>query len=163
MTEERARIVGDVRRHWMSSGLLCATVVGPVLQINGYVCVPEGHPWHRVDYSEPLCPTDCPDSMRGEDYCTWEHSLEGKVEVHGGVTFSGDDLSDGLLPSEGGWWFGFDTCHSGDFAPGLPYNSPDDVLRDDAYVEMHTDLMALQLAAVTERFPTAPLLTHSEV
>lgn len=152
----------EIRRNWMSSGLLCATVRGPLGNINGYVCVPPGHPWHGVAYNERLCGDDCPErsSLGGDDTYCWDHVPDGLIDVHGGLTFSGDGVD--WLPSEGGWWFGFDTAHSGDLVPGLTLRFGDEVERDDAYVEMHCDLLALQLGAVTERLPSAPLLTHED-
>lgn len=55
----------------------------------GYVGVPEGHPWHGMEY----------DDLRD-------------VDVHGGLTWSenyirGDEEA-------GWWWVGFDTSHVGD-------------------------------------------------
>ena len=154
----------NVRRHWMFSGLLCATLTGPVGQINGYVCVPPGHPWHGTHYSDKLCPAGCPDEDRysddPEDAHCWRHTPEGLIEVHGGLTFSGDGAE--MLPSEGGWWFGFDTAHVGDFCPGLRYNSPDAVQRDDDYVEMNCELLALQLAAVTDPNGALPRIMDRE-
>lgn len=53
----------------------------------GYVAVPKDHPFY------------------GKEYC----DIEDKIEVHGGLTFSGKlkDLED--------LWFGWDYAHYGDF------------------------------------------------
>lgn len=58
----------------------------------GYVRVPYGHPCFPVDY----------------------HDAFDRVQVHGGLTFSGawnDDAMD--------WWLGFDCAHHFDYAPAL--------------------------------------------
>jgi len=54
--------------------------------ICGYVEIPENHPWYKVDYDE----------------------LEDKVDVHCGLTYSGD------LKREDKWYLGFDCWHDGD-------------------------------------------------
>lgn len=57
--------------------------------LNGYVVIPEGHPWYGLTFSDP----------------TLTH-----VQVHGGVTLAekGEDKN---------WYVGFDTNHSMDGAP----------------------------------------------
>lgn len=52
----------------------------------GYALIPENHPWSGVSY----------------------HDIFGEVDVHGGLTYSGD------LFEDGGWWIGFDTNHYND-------------------------------------------------
>jgi hypothetical protein len=63
---------------------------------NGYVGVPEGHPWFKVDYSV----------------------LDSSVHIHGGLTYGKDRLpvnEEGKEPEiDGLWWVGFDTCHLND-------------------------------------------------
>jgi len=66
----------------------------------GYVRLPEGHPWADKGYSSPLC---------GHDGC-YEHTPEGLISVHGGITFSG--VPHGATE---GNWFGFDCAHAGDY------------------------------------------------
>ncbi len=66
---------------------------------NGYVAVPKSHPWYGKKYSE----------------------VENLVDVHGGLTFSGQlregmeliIFTDDKLPDEY-WAFGFDTMHAYD-------------------------------------------------
>src|SRR5687768_15255790 len=53
--------------------------------INGYVHIPEGHPWHGVDY------------------------FEVPVEVHGGLTFGPRPEDEDRMDTLG--WVGFDTNH----------------------------------------------------
>ena len=96
----------------------------------GYVCVPEGHPWHEKDYSTALC---------GHDGC-YNHTLGRCIEVHGGVTYAGD-------LGGGGWWLGFDCGHGGDLVPGLR-RFHGEVYRDEKYVTEQCEKMARQLADV---------------
>lgn len=112
---------------WEAFGLSCIVLNGPG-SINGYVQVPEGHPFHGVLYSE--CPRDCDD-----EWC--DHRPDSVIEVHGGITFSnlGKD----------GWWFGFDTNHCGDYNAGSLYQSGGRVWSIDA-VASETESMAEQLS-----------------
>ncbi len=123
--------------------LVCAIHPGPMGALNGYVAVPETHPWHGVGYSEHL-PIECAEEADPEGYC-YEHSPESLIDVHGGITYAGPA---GFLKTEAGWWFGFDTAHAGDAVPGLRA-FPGDVLRDANYVREECVSMARQLAAVT--------------
>ena len=62
----------------------------------GYVSVPKNHPFYGKRYLE----------------------IEDKIEVHGGLTFSGK------LHSLDGLWFGWDYAHGGDFT--FPYTMTGD-------------------------------------
>lgn len=53
----------------------------------GYVSIPKNHPFYGKNY--------------------WD--IEDKIEVHGGLTFSGK------LPGLDGLWFGWDYMHAGDY------------------------------------------------
>lgn len=59
---------------------------------NGYVGLPQGHPYYGKDYSSIEC------------------------EVHGGLTFAGPGEALRALPLAipDYWWIGFDTSHYGD-------------------------------------------------
>lgn len=63
---------------------------------NGYVCVPKESKLYGVDYTE----------------------LEGKIDIHGGLTYSGpfnNFLNSHTTILRGDYWvFGFDTFHFGD-------------------------------------------------
>lgn len=83
-------------RKWHIGTLACFVRSGR-MSINGYVAVPESHPWYKVHFTE--CPIKC-----GEDWCG--HSPETLIEVHGGLTYSGLSVE--------GWVFGFDTAHAWD-------------------------------------------------
>ena len=56
-------------------------------QLNGYVRIPENHPFYNKGYDDI------------------------KIECHGGLTFSGE------LEGETGFYIGFDTAHYLDFMP----------------------------------------------
>jgi hypothetical protein len=107
----------------------------------GYVGIQEGHPWFGQSYDEASIDVSC----------------------HGGLTFSGfcreDDKEHGIChlvePGEPDkvWWFGFDCCHGGDFAPGLDATIrsvgggswPADVYRTLNYVRQECVEIAKQL------------------
>lgn len=104
------------------TGMPCLLVRNRMGALCGYVGVDEAHPWHKKAYNECLNP-DC----NHEDYCGYENAPEGKVGVHGGLTYS-DICMEGPeaetichVPGPGEpdpvWWFGFDTAHAGDLCP----------------------------------------------
>lgn len=103
--------------------------------LNGYVAVPESNPWHGKAYGEL------------------------PVDVHGGLTFSGE------MRNRSGYFFGFDCAHAWDLCPGwtaypASFGWPTDsyeVYRDLAYVESNVRRLADQLASVYE--PPVLLLT----
>lgn len=107
----------------------------------GYVGVPEGHPFFKVEYDEVR-------AIDGE----W-------IEVHGGLTFAsmcqpGEDESRGVchLPGAGEpdhvWWLGFDCAHSGDRSPAhkSSFNFGEDTYKTLRYVEIECRALARQLA-----------------
>lgn len=135
-------IVGD----WVDnvSGYRCLVLVGPVGALNGYVEVPESHPWFGVHYGEHLDPT-C-----GTDWC-WEHTPEAAISVHGGITYA--NTGEGFPIEMTGWWFGFDCAHAGDLVPSsAKYGGahPDDVLRGPEWVAAETSRLAHQLAKIEQ-------------
>lgn len=76
--------------HGVEDGIEWATRPAPLYgAINGYVRLPEGHPWRML---ADIQFTDQPD-----------------VDVNGGITYGVD--KDG--------WIGFDTLHAGDYWPGM--------------------------------------------
>ncbi|MHB1473050.1 MAG: hypothetical protein ACYCV4_05375 [Dermatophilaceae bacterium] len=73
----------------------------------GYVEVPADHPWHGMPYN-------------GSDDIPYNSCPEAVIEVHGGITFSGERTAG---DRSGGWWFGFDCAHvedEVDYGPGVP-------------------------------------------
>ncbi len=78
----------------------------------GYAAVPDNHPWHGVQYHGRSAEYPYTDESAKEevDYTT---TPEGKIDVHGGLTYS--DSCQGRvchIPEPGEpdnvWWFGFD-------------------------------------------------------
>ncbi|HUT57227.1 MAG TPA: hypothetical protein VNA25_05065 [Phycisphaerae bacterium] len=68
----------------------------------GYIAVPNGHPWHGVDYDNI--------HAEGGDY----------VEVHGGLTYSRKNSGEiGTPDTPRSWWVGFDCAHLGDLVPAM--------------------------------------------
>jgi len=68
----------------------------------GYVAVPQSHPWHGKQWSDPDI---------------W-------IQVHGGLTYSaGCDEEICHAPKQGEadkmWWFGFDCAHAYDLQPKI--------------------------------------------
>lgn len=143
-----------------ATGLPCLAVRGPLGSWCGYVGIAPGHPYYGLDYDDCAArPAPC-----GEGDC--EHTLEGLLEVHGGLTFNGacreDEDRHGIChaPSPGEearvWWLGFDACHSGDYSPGIaawrlhgPW--PLEPYRTLAYIQAQCASLAAQLAAGDER------------
>ena len=62
----------------------------------GYLGLPEGHPWHGLDYD----------------------NIEPSPDVHGGLTYAANHKP--RQESDGLWWIGFDCAHGGDYTPGSP-------------------------------------------
>lgn len=123
----------------------------------GYVAVPESHPWYGVDYSavDPLYRakgTYLPRlwaALRGRPFdepeVPWDRHIDGMMEVHGSLTYSGrfDDTGDV-------WWFGFDCAHLNDLTPGYgrTVRFRPEVYRDEGYVRGECESLARQLAEV---------------
>ena len=111
----------------------------------GYVRVPVDHPWHGIHYDAPA------DGSAPREDDPYERLLEARVQVHGGLTWSGK------LPPEEGWWLGFDCAHGGDAKdPSLMNDEyretygkfpdfPGAVIRTTAYVRDECDQLAKQI------------------
>jgi hypothetical protein len=68
------------------------------INLNGYVAIPEDHPFYNKSYDFSWC---------GHDGCR-EHNPEYVIEVHGGITYSDEiEFSDGKK-----FCYGFDTAHA---------------------------------------------------
>lgn len=98
--------------------------------------------------------------------CGWklDHSPEARIEIHGGLTYSG--FCDGgricHMAKEGEpdnvYWFGFDCAHAGDVSPGMSafrdqfnlsfLGEYPDKYRDVSYVQAETNRLAQQLASM---------------
>lgn len=125
-------------RKWAVGLLQCFVRSGP-MSTNGYVAVPESHPWYKVHCFE--CPIKC-----GERWC--DHTPEAVIAVHGGLTYS-------ALAVEG-WVFGFDTAHYNDYVPYLRIHGLDeDELNvwDTESLAQEVNKMAEQLERVRRLLP----------
>jgi len=69
---------------------------------NGYVGVFKNHPYYKTHYTCGLSDI--------EDY---EQSIEYKISVHGGITYSGF-LQTEIIGADNPYYFGFDCGHLGD-------------------------------------------------
>jgi hypothetical protein len=77
--------------------LPCYAARGSVGSWCGYVAIPEGHPDYGVEYDQ----------------------LDQHYEVHGGLTWSSDDMPHAAEAEGNWWWIGFDCIHWQDIAPVL--------------------------------------------
>ena len=113
-----------------ATGLRCAILHNYLGCLCGYVGVPASSRYHGMSY----------------------HSIENVIDVHGGLTFSGDhsDVAEylGEKVESDLWWFGFDCAHSYDGVPapfvrlpGLPGMS----YKNIAYVKKECASLAKQL------------------
>lgn len=122
----------SIERQWQAHGLDCMVVwfdAGYMPHRNGYVRIPEGHPWHDIAYNEAVpdatpiaMDTEVEDLMEGvgtigtmillssseESRLSSEREMQYQVRVHGGLTFSGS------LRGVDGYWVGFDCAHLDD-------------------------------------------------
>lgn len=130
-----------------STGLPCLIVRNRFGTLCGYVGVTKGHIFYERSYSSYRES----DPERGE-------SPEDRIEVHGGLTYSGECQVNVCHEPELGashdvWWFGFDCGHAWDISPfmikldaehGFP-PTPGQTYRDIAFVEGECAGLAKQL------------------
>lgn len=171
LTQNSDRFAG--KRSYVEStfeawGLECAVLVIDMGHRCGYVRVPEDHPWFGLAYwdaadgrRQPLAKKGF--SMAMPDYEDPEHvdygdRIDAKLEVHGGVTFDGDQPNEDCTK---GWWFGFDCVHSGDARdPALmseehrkftaehgDWGDHDSTVKSQRYVESECRSLASQIVA----------------
>jgi hypothetical protein len=153
------------RIEWEHAGRPCLMVRGPSGAWCGYAAVDPGHPFHGISYSSYDIDAE---NMTVEE--SDRRSPESEIDVHGGLTYSGAcSHSVCHVPKDGQpadvWWFGFDTAHAWDLAPGMQArlrelyrdrpelggaftNSRDEVYRDVAYVQAQVNHLAEQLVAL---------------
>ncbi len=137
------------------AGLTCRVILTGMGHHCGYVAVPTGHPWHGQNYRdsvkvsrEVLERPISADNVGAVTLLCAAHKadleastipIELALDVHGGVTFSGQHKDRPLDL----WWFGFDCAHCDDGrAEGLPG------WKDAAFTEAQCRRLAEQLAAV---------------
>ena len=102
------------------------------INLNGYVVIPENHLF-KIDYNSSYC---------GHSGC-YEHTPESIIDVHGGLTYSGDiEFSDGEH-----YCLGFDTAHSGDVWT-FEYIEKHAEYRNMEYVENECKRMIDQLISI---------------
>jgi hypothetical protein len=144
-------------------GLQCAMRRGRSGAWCGYIGLTSDHALHGRDYSDSVV---VPPSVRDREVQDGLYSpialfinatgdsdentlsIDCCFDVHGGITYAGDQ------PGGGGetkdmWWLGFDCCHSGDLSPrdeDGPEFWRDGIYRDLAYVENQCKEFARQLS-----------------
>lgn len=120
----------------------------------GYVELPENHPLYGIEYSDPV-PPSCqhaaeeimqgPAGKRGaiSIFCmAGRGPMAGDLfDVHGSITFSG-------AREHGGFWYGFDCGHSGDYTPALEFTFDDGEYRTLEYTKAECASLAKQLMAL---------------
>lgn len=92
----------------------------------GYVGVPSEHQWHGIDYDDfaysPLWRFALhwikwiKERVFSGYFSTYGRSVASKIDVHGGITWSGDVWR---LGRKGSWYFGFDCAHFMDLVPWM--------------------------------------------
>ena len=126
----------------------------------GYVSIPEEHPFYgmesnrkvqidkeklmtrKVGNSPPLISIMLQDK---EEFEKGIVTLDLSVEVHGGITFTGEHFDE-----PGAWWIGFDCSHCDDRCPGMNIDFIDDmqIYRNREYVENEIRNLAEQLKEI---------------
>lgn len=135
------------------NNLTCLVLRGPFGALNGYVQLPESHPWHGKSYGDSVVYRDGALEREGHEVNpiallagAIKIDTEAKtapidllVDVHGGLTFSGE------LRNRHGFWFGFDCAHAGDMCPKHGDRFCGDEYRDLDYVKRQVIRLADQL------------------
>ena len=85
-----------IEKVFESNGYKCVVVITPMGHRCGYVGVNASHPLYLVLYDEEI--------HKGL-------TLESEINVHGGLTFSGNRLIDLMNVDDTLWYFGFDCAH----------------------------------------------------
>lgn len=110
---------------WEYKGLKCVVIASDLGHRCGYVNIPKGNRFHGINYRDQV-PGAKPNLNRptGESFTglinvvcgnregleEFTSSLDGIIEVHGGLTYS----ENYLFESKDGWWIGFDCGHCDD-------------------------------------------------
>lgn len=104
------------------------------LNLNGYIGVPMTHPLYGANYNRL-----------------------NKLDVHGGVTFSGKVTAEGFKNKY--WYIGFDTSHAFDASPldfdgnGFMHPKMNRVYRDMQFVVNESAMLAMQIIDVKANNP----------
>jgi len=137
------------RLEWEHAGLPCLARRIHHGNWCGYAAVPPGHPLHGKHYDDV------------------------ELDAHGGLTYASrcsGEICHVPKPGEPDdvWWFGFDCAHAGDIMPGMdarwreihrvlpsaafePQHFPGDTYKTLAYVQVETNQLAEQLAALERK------------
>lgn len=116
------------------SGEMCYAVKHTKLGIwCGYVAIPQGHPWHGVDYDDI------------------------DADVHGGLTYASNHKP--LHEPDGNWWIGFDCGHAPDKIPGMGFAFHDGTYRDLGFVKGEIFKLFKQAVAARAGLQPQDLLT----
>ena len=144
-----------------ATGLDCLIVRGPMGALCGYVGVPPEHPWHGIPYSgreydyENREPVELGGGFgkvqmpKKTEVVPWDQAPESKVDVHGGLTYSGlcqEEAEEGKgichIPEPGRpadvFWFGFDCAHYMDMCPVMEMHNRERF--EDAKTEREREL-----------------------
>lgn len=128
-----------LERLWRWQDIWCVQIITDMASRCGYVLIEPDHPYHGKGYTEEVpdpylySDDDTPGhrvpviglfaaAMDGEDGMDgWSKTMEGRIKVHGGVTYSShrssEDWERFLVNGDGvpgGWWIGFDCMHADD-------------------------------------------------
>lgn len=135
-----------IEKTFIAHGLECVVARMDPGHLCGYVRIPDGHPWCGVNYGEHHKSGPRPDDRHPTDglpwreyfdarpEIAWDDTLESRIIVHGGVTYTGPFSE----PYQPGWYIGFDTNHLHDEHRGWSVVS----------VAAETELLAEQIAEV---------------
>jgi hypothetical protein len=159
-----------LEKDWITTAGLRAVVIicesnGRKTHRCGYVEVQKTSPFYGVDYSTPCThiKQEQVDQatfglkspillftaiVNGDDENSIRRSLDIAIDVHGGLTYSGEG-EEYPIPNTA-WWFGFDCHHAGDaeIEPDPRWSAWEGVVRELDYVEAQCESLAVQLAAL---------------
>ena len=110
------------RVEFKNAGLTCLIQRNSLGAWCGYVGIPSSHRFYKKHYD----------------------TVDVEVEVHGGLTYSGECAGVICHKTEKLWWFGFDCAHYMDFIPTF-CKIGKDIYRDQRYVTEQTMSLAEQL------------------
>jgi hypothetical protein len=141
----------EIEKEWVtSSGLTARACMVNESHRCGYVLIPDGHLFHGKEYNHHLDKSFW-NKMKDEQFkgspidmvlAAYDNDKIGPrisyaINVHGGVTFSGQ------MSGHEGWWFGFDCMHLDDRS--LKYDGLGGVFRSLEFVIDECELMAAQI------------------
>jgi hypothetical protein len=136
-----------IEKQWKYKGLDCLIFAIPVGHRCGYVRIPNDHPFFGLHFQDKIpgletnleiCVNDSFNSMLiaicGDRELMENHSqtIDGNVNVHGGITFCGEFNS---MYKINGWWIGFDCAHCDD--------ELDTSIMCENHLEVHNQIQAI--------------------